>query len=386
MTCPACGGRRKFVQHRSRRVKTLMGPLRYERAYYCGCRCGGWTPLDESLRLVDQLTWGAAEVVTLHGALCSFDEAATKALPRASGLRLSASTVQRITEGIGGDLQQRRQAGEVFGDEQPWEWEQDAGGDRCCYVSLDATGVRQQAADHSRADGRMAWVGAVFNPPPVDDPRRERLAKARYVSGLMSLPELGRQLRHEADSVGMEQADVVIGLCDGGNGLAECLTNQVFCGVRGRVELILDFYHASEHVCDFASLWSDDEQAASEQAHQWCHTLKHFGGEVLLAELEALDVTDRSELVCEEHRRLCGYLGNNLYRTDYPRYQANGWQIGSGTIESACKNVVNGRLNGPGMRWSEPGTSHLCRVRALFKSEPSTWHNYWQLPPRQLAT
>lgn len=364
-----------------------MGQVQYERAYYSGCRCRyGRVPLDETLRLVDQLTWGAAELVTLQGTLCSFDEAAHKVLPRCSGLRVCPSTVRRVSEGVGEDVGRRQQAGEVFGEEQPWEWERDCHGQRCCYVSLDATGVRQQAADHSRADGRMAWVGAVFNPPPVEDPRRERVAKARYVSGLLSLPELGQQLRRQAEQVGLAEADVVVGLCDGGNGLAECLCEQVFSGVPQQVELILDFYHASEHVCAFAAIWSKDEQAAEVLAGQWCHTLKHSGGRVLLEELESLDLTARSPLVCDEHRRLCGYLGNNLYRTDYPRYLANGWQIGSGTIESACKNVVNGRLNGTGMRWSERGTDQVCHIRALFKSEPSAWHNYWKHPPPTLVT
>jgi hypothetical protein len=166
--------------------------------------------------------------------------------------------------------------------------------------------VRQQAADHSRADGRMAWVGAVFNPPPVEDPRRERLAKTRYVSGLLSLPELGQQLRRQAEQVGLAEADVVIGLSDGGHGLAECLCGQVFSEVPQQIELILDFYHASEHVCAFATVWSEDEQAAEVLAGRWCHTLKHSGGRVLLEELESLDLTARSPLVCDEHRRLCG--------------------------------------------------------------------------------
>jgi len=33
-----------------------------------------------------------------------------------------------------------------------------------------------------------------------------------------------------------------------------------------------------------------------------------------------------------------------LHRMDYPRYQVEGWQIGSGPIEAACKTVVNQRL------------------------------------------
>ncbi len=29
---------------------------------------------------------------------------------------------------------------------------------------------------------------------------------------------------------------------------------------------------------------------------------------------------------------------------DYPRYQAKGWQIGSGPVESACKTVIGMRM------------------------------------------
>lgn len=364
----------------------MVGTITYDRPYDHGCECGGWVPLDETLATIDRLTAAAAEIVTMHGGKSSFDEAAVKTLPRSSALRVSAATVRRITEGVGDDLASRREAGETFGQSQPWDWERDASGRRCAYVSLDATGVRQQASDGSKKEGRMAWVGAVFNPPPVDDPRRKRFAKARYVSGLFSLPELGKQLRQEADGVGLERADVLIGLSDGGNGLAECLVERVFSGRPQQVELILDFYHASEHVCAFASVWDDDEEASGRQADRWCHTLKHAGGRALLGELEALDLTGRAASVREEHRLLCGYLGNNLSRTDSPRYRRHGWQIGSGTIESACKTLVNARLNGSGMRWSEPGTHQVCHVRALFKSEPSAWNNYWANPPTHLTT
>ncbi len=63
---------------------------------------------------------------------------------------------------------------------------------------------------------------------------------------------------------------------------------------------------------------------------------------------------------------------------DYPSYLANGWLIGSGAVESACKTVVGQRLKLAGMRWREPGTDGMCHLRALFKSEPSQWKAFWQ--------
>lgn len=60
---------------------------------------------------------------------------------------------------------------------------------------------------------------------------------------------------------------------------------------------------------------------------------------------------------------------------------AQGWQIGSGPVESACKTVVGKRLCGSGMRWGSPGSHHVCHLRALFLSQPSQWENFWQAYP-----
>jgi hypothetical protein len=73
-----------------------------------------------------------------------------------------------------------------------------------------------------------------------------------------------------------------------------------------------------------------------------------------------------------------GYFGNQVDRMDYPTYEANGWYIGSGAVESACKTVVGQRLKGSGMRWSEDGAHALCHVRALYRSEHSQWTDFWR--------
>src|SRR5208282_2197098 len=98
-----------------------------------------------------------------------------------------------------------------------------ARGITCAYVSIDATGVRQQAAGGGKAEGRMPYVAMVFNPVPdlpVGHPHRLPAAtrmQARYLSGLYSLAELGGLLRRQAGQVGMNRAEQWIGLTDGGN-------------------------------------------------------------------------------------------------------------------------------------------------------------------------
>lgn len=359
-------------------MTTLLGPVVYERAYYycTSCKTGHFPP-DEEFGVVRHQTPAAQQITSLMGVLEAFEEGATKLLPKLSGLVVSPSTVQRTTEDVGTDVATRRMAGETFGPNSVWSWNLDAEGRRVAYVSLDATGVLQQGAHAEKAEGRMPWVAAVYNPQPTHETtRRHRVWESRYVCGLMSLPEIGAQLRRECRAVGLDEADVVIALTDGGAGLEKCLLNCV-AGLAQDIEFILDFYHASEHLLEFAKVLIPDDEARQRQVETWCRTLKHRGGQTLYDELKELDLSEASAQICDEYANLLGYLRNNLHRMDYPTYIARGWQIGSGMIESGCKSVVGRRLKGPGMRWREPGTLALCQLRALYKSQPVCWNDYW---------
>lgn len=357
----------------------MLGEAVYERAYYYCPHCrSGFFPTDEEFGIQRKQTPAAAEVISLMGVLEPFEEGAQEVLPRMSGLRVSASSVQRTTEAAGEDIAGRRAAGETIGPQQAWDWNRDATGNTVAYVGLDATGVRQQGPHAEQAEGRMPWVGTVFNPQPTHEPqRRRRIWESRYVCGLMGLPEIGSQLRRECRAVRVDQAARVIALTDGGNGLENCLADALR-GLSQETVFILDFYHASEHLQEFANVLISDDQRRREQMQAWCHHLKHQGGRSLFEDLQSLDLASASSSVRESHRQLLGYLRNNLHRMDYPRYLRQGWQIGSGKVESACKGVVAGRLKGPGMRWRSRGTTALCQLRALYKSQPNLWQHYWK--------
>lgn len=359
-------------------MTSLLGRIEYHRAYYhCDDCHHGWHPTDAELHLTTSRTCGAQEVIALAGVQEAFAECAERVLHRLSGLSVSASTVERVTEAAGEHVAELRAAAQPIGPAETWNWPMDAEGKTMAYVSLDATGVPQQGPRGEHAEGRMVWVGSVFAPAPQDAKAKRRLRHTRYVSGLMSLGEIGRQLRQECQRVGAQRAARVICLTDGGNGLEDCLVGTVLGGLAPEVFTILDFYHCAEHLSEFIALWADPKHAA-EQSSAWRHRLKHEGGAAILAELESLDVCRLSASVKETHRQLCGYLRSNQHRTDYPTYLARGWDIGSGEIESACKTVVNQRLKGAGMRWREPGTTAVCQLRALFKSDPILWNHHWR--------
>jgi hypothetical protein len=392
VTCPTCGQAAKFQDYRPRTPLSLLGPLPLKRAYYCCGRCGhGLAPFDQTVGLTAQrLTPAAERLTSLAGLLSdSFEEAAEKVLPEMSGLRLSEATATRTTEAAGERLGEWLAGGHTLGSPPRWDWHRDAQGRTCAYVSVDAISVAQQAKGGGPAEGRMPYVAMVFNPLPDEpDPAAEARVpparrpsgvaarqQARYLAGLYTLDELGTQLRKQAAQVGMERAEVWLALTDGGNGL-EAFARAHF----GRPDLvvILDFWHAAEYLADLAkALHPGDEGRSTALKEAWCHTMKHEGGAAVLAVLQGLELPQRPA-VAQAHEDAVRYIGNNVHRMDYPRYVAAGWQIGSGSVESACKTVVGQRLNLAGMRWGADGTNEVCHLRALFKSEPTQWTAFWR--------
>lgn len=359
---------------RSKRITSALGSLSLTFPYYhcrhCRNRQRVW---EQVLRIGSRkLSAAAEELAALAGLLSSFEEGADKILRKLSGIRLSESTVQRTTEDAGARLRQMLDEQVDFQPPQSWDWQRDAQGRRCGYVSLDATGVRQQGDNASKTEGRMAYVGMVYNPPPRDagSPIRDR----RYLAGLYDLQDLGRQLHREALAVGWCDAEVQIALSDG----AVCL-EKFLSTYFPKAVLILDFFHAAEHLAELARTLHLDENDCSEALKSWCQTLKHRGGTALLAELDGLDQSGWTSAMKESWRKETGYLRNNLKRMDYPAYLAQGWQIGSGPIEAACKTVIGSRMKGAGMRWKPPGTDAVAALRACYLSDPDRWQSFWNV-------
>jgi hypothetical protein len=360
------------VSWRERQVVSSLGELKLVRPYYhcrqCGTSDRSW---EDSLRVGErQLTVAAEELVALAGVLSGFEEAAHKTLRKLAGMRLSESTVRRASEDAGGRLAWMLRERVQFQAPTSWRWHQDAQGRTCAYVSVDATGVRQQGPGAAQAEGRMAYVGMLYNPPRRGE--SGKIQERRYLAGLYDLVDLGRQLHQEAMDVGWHQAEVQIALSDG----AVCL-EKFLATYFPRATLILDFWHAAEHLAELARTLYSEEEVYRQWLGQWCTTMKHQGGAAVLSALEQLDQTGWSAEAQDCWRRETGYLRNNLSRMDYPRYVEAGWHIGSGPIEAACKTVIGARMKGAGMRWGADGTNTIATLRACYLSEPARWEAFW---------
>jgi hypothetical protein len=228
VTCPRCQQTAEFHSHRPHTPSSLVGPVRYQRAYYLCRRCGkGSFPFDHQAGLTARnLTPGLERVATLAGTVAGSFEKAAELVQEMAGTRLGESTVERTTEDAGERLARDLRAGRTFGPRVVWPWHKDYKGRSCAYIEKDATGVRQQGEGGAAAEGRMAFIGMVCNPAPEwpwPDEKRTPM-QARYIAGLYPLQEVGPLVRRQAGQVGMDQADCWLGLerftnpCDIHNG------------------------------------------------------------------------------------------------------------------------------------------------------------------------
>jgi hypothetical protein len=375
VTCPYCECAAKFHSYQQRRVLTVHGEMKVRRAYYYCGRCKqSFIPYDDVLGLTDEISPGLLPLVCLAGTLLPFGDAAEDVLKRFAGVRLSASTVLRCTEAAGERLRAQHKEGRMVqaAPAEPQWTAAPAAGQPVAYVGLDALSVPMQGPGAGKAEHRMLYTALLYTP------KKEH---TRYLVDF-ELDALAEQVRAQARTLGITQVSDLIAVTDGGNGLEEALQRHL----AENLTTILDWYHAAEHLCDFAKAWqADDEPSRVQWQQQARGILYEQGGEALLAFLQAIDLPPHtSASVREELRKLIGYFENNRHRTDYPSYRAKGWDIGSGPTEAGCK-IIGERLKGSGMRWVEDGAATVAALRSLYVSSGKLWDGFWDQPRRCAA-
>ncbi len=328
-----------------------------------------------------RLSPAVERLATLCGAVADSFEKGTELLQETAGVRLSESTVERTTETTGQRIAEHVQKGRTFGGKEPWNWFRDACGRTVGYIEIDATGVRQQGSRGEAAEGRMAYVGMIANPLPDRErvfeglPKPGQAMQARYTSGLYPLAEMGPLLRRQGAQVGLDRAEVWVAITDGGAGVGGLRAIELPACRSGDLGLLSRGGVSGEVGSGVAP--DRRGRGALAQTKSWSRLLRDEGGDAMIAVLENWEWPSVKGLAAVRADVL-SYFRNHVDRMDYPNYEAAGWYIGSGAVESACKTVVGQRLKGSGMRWSEAGAHAVCHVRALYRSEHSQWTDFWR--------
>ena len=106
--------------------------------------------------------------------------------------------------------------------------------------------------------------------------------------------------------------------------------------------------------------------------------LKQGDASQVLSEPERLHTLMQQAQVVEATQTIqksLNYLNERRAMLAYATFQAQGYPIGSGSVESANKVVVQSRMKGAGMRWADQHVNAMLALRNL--AGPDHWDEGW---------
>jgi hypothetical protein len=206
----------------------------------------------------------------------------------------------------------------------------------------------------------------------------------RYFSRLADAETFTREAGVELHRAGIATTRTVCGVMDGAE------WEQTFLDVhRPEAIRILDFPHAVEYLTRAAqATWGVEAAGAEAWIHEQAPVLKHEaqGAAKVLVALAHLPVEQAVDPSAARQARETAltYLTKRLDQIQYATFQAQGLPIGSGSVESANKLVVEARLKGAGMHWARAHVNPLVALRTIACSD--RWTEAWPQIEHHLRT
>lgn len=311
------------------------------------------------------------EAITDSGAKCvSFNEAEEQ-VEKLSGLFVSSTTIRALTYARGAELAHRQDQEAVAAMEPPTLDEPDprsaAPAPKRVTVSQDGTKIRtcENWREVKISTSSVVEVKPAESP---DEPPRVTQQEHSYRAGIWTSEELRRQHWADVQARGFDRAEKIIALGDGSVWIWE---NFAHC-FPGCVE-VLDWVHAKDRVWEAADAVFG---ASNTEAKAWVsEQLEWLAKGKAMTIRQGIRVLDPpGDEAKDVLRRVGQYFEDHAHRMQYQAFRQAGYPIGSGTVESAAKNVVESRMKRGGQRWAVPNANALLALRAelLSTAPPQT--------------
>lgn len=230
------------------------------------------------------------------------------------------------------------------------------------------------------AEVKTVAIGEI-QPPIVErgDPV-VHTTKLSYFSRLAEHETFSRLATVETHRRGTERAEKVCAVNDGAEWIQGFIDLQRHDAIR-----ILDFAHAAGYVAQIGqAVWGEGTAELKAWLATTLHQLKHDSPDTVLQTLrtiqQELEGGPASPVTLESVRTALQYLEKRRPLMEYAHFQALGYPIGSGSVESGNKIVVEARLKGAGMRWARAHVNPMVALRNVLCSE--RWDEDWP----QIAT
>lgn len=379
--CPVCHQPLSRVsQDHGRSFECKFGTITIQRQRgYCK-RCRKWRfPADTALGLEESAGYSprVQEMAALLASKMPVGEASA-VLEHLTGVKLPRATLDREARRQGQRAQRlRRQLDEQACRPQGQPTQQELVLEPYqMIIQMDAWNIRERddwgQTNKLRAAGqepeRWHWVytatcfrldhrGKTAGGRPI-------ISQRGYVATREGIDGLREQLYAEALRRGLGQAAGALVIADGAVWIWR-LADDRFSQARQR----LDFYHAVQHLAAVGrALHGEDKDKLKAWLRPLVQQLKHESAVKVIEELDQLLTSLPAGATAQAVAKEVNYLREHQHRMDYRAGAQRGEPIGSGPIESTCRQSQC-RFKRPGQYWSQQGDEALLCLEMFWRNE-----------------
>lgn len=355
--CPHCGSQASYVRRREGMSITLQGRIYFRRPYYVCSDCHeGFYPLDKKLGIqAGQMSEEVVQLAALFGIEDAFGTS-QDLLKRSTLLELSPNSIRKATQRVSEKVMSVE--AELLEESQHLETQKQRhqlpDRPQRLYGSMDGFKVRFDDGWHDMKVG-VWWTAQTSS---SGDLKADNL---RYYTDFLPATEFSDLVWARGFEQKADVANELVFVADGAEWIWRIVEQHYPHAVQ-----IVDWYHACAYITPIAKLVSSDHP----QQAQWIEQVK---SDLWDGRLDAVIDTCRQHLKPQQDddpaQKALTYYQNNRHRMDYARYREQGYQIGSGSMESGCKQLGLARLKIAGARWSPDGAIHVAKARAAYLSD-----------------
>jgi hypothetical protein len=346
-----CGQAAKYVRRREGMSVTLFGRVHYRRTYYVCEHCHtGQYPLDKQLGIQPgQMSEAVVKVAALLGVEDAYGSS-REALYQTTLLELSPNSIRKACHEIGEQVEVR--------EAQALARSQDLGQQlvqrRECtppqrmYGSIDGYLIRFEDGWHEMKAGAF-WTTTA----------KGHVRSIEYYTDTATAQTFSDLVWARAFDRAANLADELVFIADGAHWIWRTLNRHFPNAIQ-----VVDWFHASSYLVKIANAAFGE---GSSQANAWLEPVQSalYNGQLgsviracrLLVPLASKAVADARS-----------YFAFNRTRLRYAKFRAMSLQIGSGSMESGCKQIALERLKIAGAQWSVEAARKLAKARAAFLS------------------
>jgi hypothetical protein len=386
--CPKCGAKLTRLTHgHERTIQTRFGPITIKRTRGWCRRCKQWHfPADHVLGIEEtgSASPSVQEMAALVGSKMPMSEASA-VIKRLTGVDLPRATLDREAQRQGQRARRKRQeldeqmcAGQGTSQKAKELQLELALQAFTLVIELDAWNIRERdewgQTCKRRAAGqepqRWHWVygGTCFRlSQRVQTANGRPLILSRgIVMTRGGIDALRTQLYAEALRQGLDKATEVLVIADGAIWIWNLVQDR-FEHARQR----LDLAHAKAHLWVVArALHPDNEQAVRTWVEPLLRNLERGRAAKVISGLKALAKSVRRHKRQVVQKEI-GYFEANKDRMDYREAIRRGEPVGSGAMESTCRQYQC-RFKRPGQFWSTQGDESLMCLETFWRN--NRWH------------